>query len=397
MGKFALLAVLLLGATPGKATLSFPDLGLVAGVQSTAAVSTKRPGPVRVLFSSGASRVSVRARKSTLRFVLPRAGAWRYRILVGGRVAGTGSVRARAASLPGTRPSAVCAAAGAFWPAMTLAADFDSLWIACKSQSRTLRLDPASGSVRARVRLPRAVEVTAVATGVGSVWALDARQGMLYRIDPGRNTVVRSVLLGTSRAYNIWIGAGSVWVVDDGAGELMRIDPAGGVVDRIAVGDGPSDLVFEGGTAWVVNHRDRGLVRVDTTSRAVTRLATLPAETPERMVWAGGSLWITGRGTDLLRVDQTTGAVLETIDVDASGIDLVAAGDTVWIPSRSAAVDPSGLPTMARLLRVRVGSRSAEAVATAAGRLDVNGLVTDGSAVWLGDLTNGVLYRVPAG
>lgn len=204
--------------------------------------------------------------------------------------------------------------------------------------------------------------------------------------------MVRSVLLGTSRAYNVWIGAGSVWVVDDASGELMRIDPNGGVVDRIAVGDGPSDLVFDGATAWVVDHRDRGLIRVDTTTRAVTRLATLPGDAPERMVLAGGFLWITGRGTDLFRVDPITGAVLETIDVDASGIDVVAAGDSVWVPTRSAAVDPSGLPTMARLVRVRAGSSAA--VATPTGRLDVNGLAADGSSVWLADNTNGVLYRV---
>jgi streptogramin lyase len=394
MGKFALalFAVLALGGAPGKATLSFSDVGVVAGVPSTAKVSAKQ---ARVVFSSGASRVSVRARKSTLRFVLPRAGAWRYRILVGSRAARTGSVRVRAASLPGARPFAVCAAAGAFWPAMTLASDFDSLWLACKSQARILRLDPATGAVRARIRLPTAVEVSAVATGLGSVWALDTRQGTLYRIDPSRNTVVRSTQLGTTRGYNIWTGAGSVWVVDDASGELMRIDPAGGVIDRIAVGDGPSDLVFSGDTLWAVNHRDRGLVRVNTVTRVVTRLATLPVDTPERMVDAGGTLWITGRGTDLMRVDPGTGAVLQTIDVDASGIDLTVAGDSVWVPTRSAAVDPSGLPTMARLLRVRAGS--AEPVAVPTGRVDVNGLASDGTAVWLADNTNGVLYRVPAG
>jgi streptogramin lyase len=257
-----------------------------------------------------------------------------------------------------------------------------------------LRVDPGSGAIRARIRFPTAVQIGAVATGLGAVWALDDRQGMLYRVDPARKAVVRSVLLGTSRAYNVWTGAGSVWVVDDASGELMRIDPNGGVVDRIEVGDGPSDLVFDGATVWVVNHRDRGLVRVDTTTRAATRLATLPGDAPERMALAGGSLWITGRGTGLFRVDPTTGAVLETIDVDASGIDVVAAGDSVWIPTRSNAVDPSGLPTLARLVRVSGGSSAT--VATPAGRVDVNGLAAGGGSVWLADNTNGVLYRVPA-
>jgi streptogramin lyase len=388
MGKLALLAVLLVGKT----TLSFADVGIVSGVPSTAKVSAPS---ARVVFTNGGSRVSVQARKSTVRFVLPRPGTWRYRVLVRGRLARTGSVRARAASLPGAQPHAVCAAAGAFWPSMTLAADAGSLWVACKSQSRLLRVDAATGAIRARVRFPTAVEITAVAAGLGAVWALDARQGMLYRVDRVRNAVVRSVPLGTSRAYNIWTGAGSVWVVDDATGELMRIDPNGGVVDRIPVGDGPSDLVFEGATLWAVDHRDRGLVRVDTATRAVTRLATLPGDAPERMVQVGGYLWITGRGTDLFRVDPASGAVLETIDTDASGIDLVAAGDSIWVPTRSAAVDASGLPTMSRLLRVGAGSTSA--VASPSGRVDVNGLVEDSGAVWLADNTNGVLYRVPAG
>ena len=392
MRALALLAVLLLGGASGKATVSFPEVGVVAGAPTTAKVSAKR---ARVVFSNGASRVTVRAGSSTIRFVLPRPGSWRYRLLVGGRVAGSGSVRVRAARLPGTRPSAVCAAAGAFWPSMTLAADFGSLWVACKSQARILRVDPATGAVRARIRVPAAVQIGAVATGLGAVWALDDRQGMLYRVDPGRNAVVRSVPLGTSRAYNVWTGAGSVWVVDDASGELIRIDPAGGIVDRIAVGDGPSDLVFAGGTLWAVNHRDRGLVRVHAATRAVTRLTTLPGDAPERMVRAGGFLWITGRGTDLFRVDETTGSVLETIDVDASGIDLAAVGDSVWVPTRSTAVDPSGLPTMARLVRVRAGTAST--VATPTGRVDVNGLVGDGGSVWVADNTNGVLYRVPAG
>ena len=75
-----------------------------------------------------------------------------------------------------------------------------------------------------------------------------------------------------------------------------------------------------------------------------------------------------------MRVDAASGAVLETIDVDASGIDLVAAGDSVWVATGNAAVE--GLPTTARLLRVGAGAAC---------------------AVWLADNTNGVLYRVPVG
>src|SRR4051794_16203403 len=64
------------------------------------------------------------------------------------------------------------------------------------------------------------------------------------------------------------------------------------------------------------------------------------------MVWSHGSLWVTGRGTDLLQVNPTNGAVQETIEIGASGIDVAAAGENLWIPTRSASADQSGFPTM---------------------------------------------------
>ena len=126
-------------------------------------------------------------------------------------------------------------------------------------------------------------------------------------------------------------------------------------------------------------------------------MATLPGSdaAPERMVFLGGKLWITGRGADLMRVDPATGAVEATYEIGASGIDVVAAGGALWVPARSAAVDRSGFPTMEALRRVST-TGTVTTVARARGRLDVHGLVAAGGAVWLADNTNGVLYRVPA-
>ena len=71
---------------------------------------------------------------------------------------------------------------------------------------------------------------------------------------------------------------------------------------------------------------------------------------------AHGSLWITGRGTDLLKVNPADGSVTGTIEIGASGIDVAADGDDLWVPTRSAAVDQSGFPTMDALKRVSIAS-----------------------------------------
>ena len=103
-------------------------------------------------------------------------------------------------------------------------------------------------------------------------------------------------------------------------------------------------MVFDGDTAWVINHRDRKLIRLE--GGRVRELATIGEENvaPERMALLDGSLWITGRGADLLKVDPDTGDVEDTIEIGGSGIDIVAAGGALWVPSRSEAVDQCGPP-----------------------------------------------------
>jgi hypothetical protein len=295
--------------------------------------------------------------------------------------------------LPGAKALPSCGGAGPYWPTMTVAAYGRSAWVACKEQSRLVRIDMRRGARSATVALGG--PVIAVASGFGSIWALDT-SSTLYRIAPGSARVSKRIPLGAGAPYNIWIGAGSVWVVDDRSGQLVRISASTNrVVARLAVGDGPADMVFDGPRAWVINHRDRGLVGVNAADNTVRRIATIPGDAPERMVRAAGRLWVTGRGTDLLAVDPESGAVLQTIDIGVSGIDVIAAGGAVWVPTRSAAVDPSGLPTMDALQRVDPATGTVTTPARPTGRLDVHGLAATGGDLLIADNRSGVLYRFP--
>jgi YVTN family beta-propeller protein len=291
--------------------------------------------------------------------------------------------------LPGAQASPICAGAGAFWPTETLAVDFGSPWVACKENGLLLRVEP-----RNLVRLGGSTLI-GVTSGFGSVWALDgSRSGRLLRIEPATNVVAASIDVGTSAPYNVWAGAGSIWVAGDQGAEIVRIDPAtNAVVAHIPVGDGPADLAFDGSTVYVIDHRDKTLFRIDAHDNASRVVATIPGDAPERMVLVGGELWITGRGTDLHEVDPGSGRVLRTIEIGAGGIDVVASGDTLWVPSRNDEADARGFPTMAVLRRVDAHSGAVTSLAASA-PLDVHGLVADDGGVWLADNTRGVLYRV---
>jgi hypothetical protein len=125
-----------------------------------------------------------------------------------------------AGSLPGAHAIKICAAAGPYWPTMTLAFSGDSAWIACKEQLRVIRVDTATGKTTKSVRL--GTPVIAVASGFGAVWALDSGSE-LYRIDPASGKVVKRLYLRASAAYNLWIGGGSVWVADDQGAAVIRV------------------------------------------------------------------------------------------------------------------------------------------------------------------------------
>ncbi len=301
---------------------------------------------------------------------------------------------ADAGRIPNVPSVRACASAGPYWPTMTLALRGDVAWVACKEQARIVRLSPPGGRRTATVALD--APVIAVAAGPGSIWALDSGS-TLYRLDPGGARVIRRIRLGVNAAYNIWLGAGSVWVADDQGSRVLRVSPANNrVVARIAVGDGPADMVFAGTRAWLLNHRDNTLYRIDATSNKATLLSTLGGSdaAAERLALLGGRLWVTGRGVPLLDVDPETGATVRSIDIGGTGIDVVAAAGSLWIPTRTAEVDRTGFPTMAALRRVTAAG-VVSTVATAQGRVDVHGLAPGKGSVWLADNTQGRLYRIP--
>jgi streptogramin lyase len=277
---------------------------------------------------------------------------------------------------------------------MTLALRGSDAWIACKQQSRVIRVNTKSGKTLKSLRVRGSV--IAVAAGVGAVWALDSG-GTLYRIDPRRSRVVKRIQLGVVAAYNIWIGGGSVWVADDQGAKVVRVSPVTNrVVARIAVGDGPAGMTFSGASAWVIDHRDTTIHRIGLATNESTLLTRLGGDAPERIVWSHSSLWITGRGTDLIEVRPADGRVLRTIEIGASGIDLAAAGDDLWVPARSAEVDQRGFPTMDALRRVSPSTGQVLTVVRPTARLDVHGLIAnDGGVVWIADNRRGYLYRFP--
>ena len=67
------------------------------------------------------------------------------------------------------------------------------------------------------------------------------------------------------------------------------------------------------------------------------------------MTRAGDSLWITGRGLDLVRVDPVTGDERGTTEIGAAGIDVAAVAGQLAVISATAAGARRGDPIVAAI------------------------------------------------
>ena len=354
------------------------------------------PRKLPVSARNGVTTIAVSVRRAgrnrnRLRAVFAFSGRWQLRSR--GRTLATIKV-SRARPLTSDLPTAdafrLCGGSAAPYPQYALSAD-GSLWVGCRGRGTLLRVDSVTGETRAILRVSGSSPY-AIAAGLGAVWSAE-RGPAISRIDL-RTGRASQAFTGTGFSY-IWTAAGSVWAHDDDARRLIRYDPSSRrVVAQLPTGDGASALVEQGGLIWIVNHRDGTLERIDPSANSITPLSKLPGDAPERMGFAAGSLWVTGRGTDLLRVDPATGAVQATIELGAGGIDLRAAGGSIWVAAPTTEDDLRGNPFLDRVLRIDPATNAIVETIRAKGRVTVNGTAVTGTAFWIADTEHGRLYRL---
>ena len=159
-----------------------------------------------------------------------------------------------------------------------------SIWAASGADDQVLRIDPASGAVRARIAIAaapgeRVAGPSSVAGGFGSVWVTDTLSGTISRVDPRLNAVTATIRVG-ARPTRVAAGEGAVWVLDAGRAAIVRIDPRRDLVTRtIFVGGQPTALTSAAGQIWVTMAGDRAPRRAPSppaTPRPVVQAACAP-------------------------------------------------------------------------------------------------------------------------
>jgi streptogramin lyase len=190
-----------------------------------------------------------------------------------------------------------------------------AIWSASDGGAGIARVDPATGTVTARVDVaPRPGGLTG---NERSLWAFHFLQGVVTRIDLATAAATRFEVREAQATGILW-REGSLWLLTTQPSRVLELDPATGAVRRSIDLQPPSTrrhsvvdtwwLASAGGAVWATLPNYDTVVRIDPAT-GEARYVRIAYGVPFGIAaFAGGSVLV---ATDhaLLRLDGTTGAM----------------------------------------------------------------------------------------
>jgi YVTN family beta-propeller protein len=190
-------------------------------------------------------------------------------------------------------------------------------------------LDASSGKVKDAVGLTAAP--TAVAAGLGYVWAASADSNAVFAIDQKTNTV-RQTIPVEGAPGGIAVGGGYVWVTNSLTGKVSQIDPGAlSVIQSISVGNGPTGVAVGDGNVWVSNTLDHTVSKIR--ARTGKSLDTYPAgKDPGDVAVGEGAVWVASKSNDtVVKLNPRDGQLLTSIHVGHGPAAVTVGLDSVWV------------------------------------------------------------------
>jgi ABC-type branched-subunit amino acid transport system substrate-binding protein/streptogramin lyase len=176
------------------------------------------------------------------------------------------------------------------WGFPQLAFGAGALW-AVNADRTVSRIDPETGRIVATIE----VSAATVAAGKEGVWFIGADDPQaVTRIDPVTNRVGQTIRVGTHNLSGIAVGAGSVWASAEGEGLVWRIEPGRRAVTRtIDVGVGVTFVAYGTGAVWTANYVDGKVSRIDPRTNGVD---TTSVDAVQALAAGAGSAWVSTAG-----------------------------------------------------------------------------------------------------
>ncbi len=228
--------------------------------------------------------------------------------------------RATATISVGSNPLAVDAEPGA-------------VWVANFGDDTVSRIDPANNRVVATIAAVQ--KPTGLAVAGTSLWVFgQGRSGGASVIDMTSNAVVRTVPLTIAAGFAT-AQLGRLWVPDfqGSSHSVIAVDPATDrVVVRVAVGTEPVAVGVGPTAGWVANYGSDSVTRFNPATGAATATLPVPGGTPNELLIAGDTLFVTSiGGNQVVKIDTRTNAVTGTIAVGNGPRDVLIVGQQLFV------------------------------------------------------------------
>ncbi|HTN22964.1 MAG TPA: BTAD domain-containing putative transcriptional regulator [Solirubrobacteraceae bacterium] len=226
----------------------------------------------------------------------------------------------------------------------SVSADADAVWALSADDQTIARVDARTKSVHV---FGVGAVPTDLATGAGALWVGSGTTGpqevgvsnsRLLRVDPDTQTVRAQIDLPAPRSQGpdsgpgqIVVHRGSVWTLN-GGGQLSRVDARSGRVTATVKGLRARAIASDGPFIWAIATEGATVVQVNARTATVRRRVALQASRLDAIAAAGGTAWVADASDGTLwRVDAGPTVISRTVDV-GSGVDAVAVdGNAVWV------------------------------------------------------------------
>jgi len=204
-----------------------------------------------------------------------------------------------------------------FFPRIAVGAG--AVWVI--NPDRTVsRIDPASGRRIATID----VDAVTIAAGEEGVWFVngdDTRS--VTRIDPRANRPGRTIRVSTHSLSAIAVAAGSVWASSEADGVVWRIEPEPSPILRtIDVGVGVTYLTAGAGGVWAVNYANSTVARIDPRTNDVE--TETPVGAVQGIAAGEGSAWVSTSGATS---EDGLPASCRSLDAGGGAPDVLIASD----------------------------------------------------------------------
>jgi branched-chain amino acid transport system substrate-binding protein len=176
------------------------------------------------------------------------------------------------------------------WGFPQIAVGAGAVW-AINPDRTVSRIDPETGAREATID----VDAATIAAGREGVWFIDADDSVAVTpIDPRTDRVGRPIRVGAQNLSALAVGGGYVWASAEGDGLIWRIEPGRDPITRtIDVGVGVTFMAYDAGAIWAANYSDGTVARIDVRTNDVD---ATPVGAVQGLAAGEGSAWASTAG-----------------------------------------------------------------------------------------------------